>query len=75
MTSAGVVCDRSSDGRGVEAQGGHRVILRTEFPLELEEADAMTAPSSTDPARFWSEQLAQASPDLLQRCCPRSSTR
>jgi putative transposase len=27
----------------------------------------MTAPSSIDPARFLSEQLAQASPDLLRQ--------
>src|SRR5512133_800638 len=33
----------------------------------LEETDAMTAPSSIDPARFLSEQLAQASPDLLRQ--------
>ena len=33
----------------------------------LEETDAMTAPSSIDPARFVEEQLAQASPDLLRR--------
>jgi transposase-like protein len=29
--------------------------------------DAMTAPSSIDPARFLDEQLAQASPDLLRQ--------
>src|SRR5215218_3961552 len=33
----------------------------------LEETDAMTAPSSIDPARFVDEQLAQASPDLLRQ--------
>src|SRR5512132_2521121 len=33
----------------------------------LEETAAMTAPSSIDPARFLSEQLAQASPDLLRQ--------
>src|SRR5512133_2813782 len=33
----------------------------------LQETDAMTAPSSIDPARFLSEQLAQASPDLLRQ--------
>jgi transposase-like protein len=32
-----------------------------------QEIDAMTAPSSIDPARFLSEQLAQASPDLLRQ--------
>jgi putative transposase len=32
----------------------------------LEETRAMTAPSSIDPARFLSEQLASASPDLLR---------
>ena len=31
----------------------------------IEEIDAMTAPSSIDPARFLHEQLASASPDLL----------
>ena len=30
----------------------------------------MTAPSSIDPARFLSEQLAQASPDLLRQMLP-----
>jgi putative transposase len=33
----------------------------------LQETDAMTAPSSIDPAHFLHEQLAQASPDLLRR--------
>jgi transposase-like protein len=33
----------------------------------LEETDAMTAPSSIDPARFLHEQLSQASPDLLRQ--------
>jgi putative transposase len=42
------------------------VILRTEFPLKLEETDAMTAPSSIDPAQFLHDQLAGASPDLLR---------
>jgi transposase-like protein len=32
----------------------------------LQETDAMTAPSSIDPAHFLHEQLAQASPDLLR---------
>jgi putative transposase len=42
------------------------VILRTEFPLMIEEIYAMTAPSSIDPARFLHEQLATAAPDLLR---------
>jgi transposase-like protein len=46
--------------------GGHRVILRTEFPLKLEETHAMTAPSSIDPGQFLHDQLAGASPDLLR---------
>jgi putative transposase len=33
----------------------------------LQETDAMTAPSSIDPAHFLHEQLAQASPDLLRQ--------
>jgi putative transposase len=33
----------------------------------LQENDAMTAPSSIDPAHFLHEQLAQASPDLLRQ--------
>jgi hypothetical protein len=33
----------------------------------LQEFDAMTAPSSIDPAHFLHEQLAQASPDLLRQ--------
>src|SRR4029453_12499121 len=33
----------------------------------LQETNAMTAPSSIDPANFLSEQLAQASPDLLRQ--------
>jgi hypothetical protein len=33
----------------------------------LQEFDAMTAPSSIDPARFLAEQLERASPDLLRQ--------
>jgi hypothetical protein len=40
------------------------VILRSEFPLKIEEIAAM-APSSIDPARFLHEHLEAASPDLL----------
>jgi putative transposase len=43
------------------------VILRSEFPLKIEEIDAMTTPSSIDPARFLADQLAAASPDLLRQ--------
>lgn len=43
------------------------MILRTEFPLKIEEFHAMTAPSSIDPARFLHDQLKQASPDLLRQ--------
>jgi putative transposase len=43
------------------------VILRSEFPLKIEEIDAMTTPSSIDPARFLADQLAGASPDLLRQ--------
>jgi putative transposase len=42
------------------------VILRSEFPLKIEEIAAM-APSSIDPARFLHEHLESASPDLLRR--------
>jgi mutator family transposase len=59
-------CAAGPVGRGVDAEGGHRVILRTEFPPKLEEIHAMTAPSSIDPARFLHEQLGSASPDLLR---------
>jgi putative transposase len=41
------------------------VILRSEFPLKIEETAAM-APSSIDPARFLHEHLEAASPDLLR---------
>jgi putative transposase len=41
------------------------VILRSEFPLKLEEFHAMAMPS-IDPARFLHDQLASASPDLLR---------
>jgi transposase-like protein len=41
------------------------VILRSEFPLKIEETAAM-APSSIDPARFLHEHLESASPDLLR---------
>jgi hypothetical protein len=41
------------------------VILRSEFPLKIEEIAAM-APSSIDPARFLHEHLESASPDLLR---------
>jgi putative transposase len=41
------------------------VILRSEFPLKIEEIAAM-APSSIDPARFLHEHLEAASPDLLR---------
>jgi transposase-like protein len=41
------------------------VILRSEFPLNLEEIHAM-AKSSIDPARFLHDQLESASPDLLR---------
>jgi putative transposase len=43
------------------------VILRTEFPLKIEEFHAMTAAPMIDPAHFLHEQLAQASPDLLRQ--------
>jgi transposase-like protein len=42
------------------------VIFRSEFPLKLEEIDAMAAKSSIDPAQFLHDQLAAASPDLLR---------
>jgi putative transposase len=41
------------------------VILRSEFPLKLEEFHAMAKPS-IDPAQFLHDQLAAASPDLLR---------
>jgi putative transposase len=41
------------------------VILRSEFPLKLEEFHAMAKPS-IDPARFLHDQLESASPDLLR---------
>jgi putative transposase len=41
------------------------VILRSEFPLKLEEFHAMANPS-IDPARFLHEHLTAASPDLLR---------
>jgi transposase-like protein len=41
------------------------VIIRTEFPLKLEEIHAMATPS-IDPARFLHEHLTAASPDLLR---------
>jgi transposase-like protein len=41
------------------------VILRSEFPLKLEEFHAMAMPS-IDPARFLHDQVAAASPDLLR---------
>jgi putative transposase len=43
------------------------VILRSEFPLKIEEIHAMTTPSSIDPAQFLADQLAAASPDLLRQ--------
>jgi putative transposase len=42
------------------------VILRTEFPLKIEEFHAMTAAPMIDPARFLHEHLEAASPDLLR---------
>jgi putative transposase len=42
------------------------VILRSEFPLKIEEMHAMTAPHSIDPARFLAEQLADPGSDLLR---------
>jgi putative transposase len=41
------------------------VILRSEFPLKLEEFHAMAHPS-IDPARFLHDHLTAASPDLLR---------
>jgi transposase-like protein len=41
------------------------VILRSEFPLKIEEITAMAVPS-IDPARFLHEHLESASPDLLR---------
>jgi putative transposase len=41
------------------------VILRSEFPLKLEEFHAMAQPS-IDPARFLHDHLSAASPDLLR---------
>jgi hypothetical protein len=35
----------------------------------------MTAGPSIDPAQFLTEQLDQASPDLMRTCSPRSSPR
>jgi transposase-like protein len=43
------------------------VILRTEFPLKIEEFHTMTAAPMIDPAHFLHEQLAQASPGLLRQ--------
>ena len=43
------------------------MILRTEFPLKIEEFHAMTAAPMIDPARFLHGQLAQADPDLLRQ--------
>jgi hypothetical protein len=49
-----------------ERRGGHRVILgKTDQSLFLKEIPAMTAPYSIDP--FLSEQLEQASPDMLRQ--------
>jgi transposase-like protein len=42
------------------------VILRSEFPLKLEEICAMAAKPSIDPVRLLHDQLAAASPDLLR---------
>jgi hypothetical protein len=42
------------------------VILRSEFPLTIEEIITMAAVPSLDPARLLSEQLESASPDLLR---------
>jgi transposase-like protein len=56
------------DGRVAGCEGGHRVILgKTDQSLFLKESHAMTAPYSIDPTRFLSEQLDQASPDLLRQ--------
>ncbi len=41
-------------------------MLRTEFPLKIEEDTAMTANPMMDPARFLDEHLSQASPDLMR---------
>jgi putative transposase len=42
------------------------VILRSEFPLKIEEIVAMAAKPSIEPAQFLHDQLASASPDLLR---------
>jgi hypothetical protein len=42
------------------------VILRSEFPLKIEDMHAMTAPHSIDPARFLAEQLTDPASDLLR---------
>ena len=42
------------------------MILRLEFPLDIEETAAMTTPSSIDRAHFLHEHLQQAAPDLLR---------
>src|SRR4051812_26978437 len=51
---------------GLRREGGHRVIFLKTFHSASGD-DAMTAPSSIDPAHFLHEQLAQASPDLLRQ--------
>jgi putative transposase len=58
--------DRPGDGRGVDVQGGHRVIFWKTSHSASEGDTTVTAPSSIDPVSFLHDQLASASPDLLR---------